>query len=99
VYFQRTGDLRAKAALDAIYSGLWAKPGTNPVVGSADGSYDSNFDVCNGCGIWLAAGATPNKLFGQMFGFSRQDNWPVVRSGGPLAAQMVTVWIDGNLAR
>ena len=95
VYYQRTGDANAKAMIDSLYSGLWSKPGTNAIVPSPDGTYDSNFDTG---GYWLSAGATQDKLFGQMFGFSRQDNWPVVRSGGSLPAQMATVWIDGHMA-
>lgn len=98
VYYQRTGDANVKTIIDAIYSGLWSKPGTNAIVESPDGTYDNGFDTCAGCGYWLAAGATANKLFGQMFGFSRQDNWTVVRSGGALAAQMVTVWVDGRMS-
>lgn len=95
VYYQRTGDSHAKSMIDAVYSGLWAKPGTNPIVASPDGVYDNNFDTG---GYWLTAGSTPNKLFGQMFGFSRQDNWTVLRSGGPLPAQIETVWVDGDIA-
>jgi hypothetical protein len=84
VYYQRTGDPAARVVIDSIYSGLWSKPGTNALVPSGNGTYDNNFDICDQCGFWLAAGATQDKLFGQMFGFGAHYTWPAVRAGGPL---------------
>jgi hypothetical protein len=98
VYYQRTGDAVAKAMVDTIYSGLWGKPGTNPIVPSPDGTYDTQFDTCQGCGFWLMTGATQNKLFGQMFGLSRQDNWPVVRIGGVLPPHVATLYVGGKIS-
>ena len=82
-YFQRTSDPNMKKMLDNIYAGLWAKPGVGaPPVSSPDGQYDNGFDTG---GYWLTVGWTQHKLFDQMFGFSRQDNWPAARSGGAQA--------------
>jgi hypothetical protein len=93
VYYQRSGDPAAKLMIDNLYAGLWAKPGTNPIVPSPDGTYDSSFDnACSasGCGYWLYPGLQGSKLFGQMFGFSRQDNWPVIRLGSVAPLQTST---------
>lgn len=99
VYYQRTGDQAAKTFVDSIYAGLWGKPGTSAAVASPDGTYDNSFDnSCSGCGYWLYAGLQGSKLFGQMFGFSRQDNWPVIRSGGVRPPRNVQVYVSGRPA-
>jgi hypothetical protein len=37
-----------KAILDNWYAGMWAKPGTSPLIASPDTSYDINFDADRG---------------------------------------------------
>lgn len=76
VYYLHSHDASMKLLLDQIYAGLWAKPGTSPIVPSPDGTYDSNFDTN---GWWLTSGAVQSKLFGQMFGFGALYSWPAVR--------------------
>lgn len=97
VYYQRTGDPAAKAMLDTIYAALWGKPGTNPIVPSPDGTYDNNFDTGSGNGFWLTPGLSAGKLFGQMFGFGRGDNWPALRVGGVETPRNVTLYIGGRI--
>jgi hypothetical protein len=97
VYYQRTADPAAKLMIDKMYSGLWGKPGANSLIVSPDGTYDQSFDTCDGCGYWLYAGGVGSKLFGQQFGFSRQDNWPAVRSGGVQPARNVQIYVSGRI--
>jgi len=83
--------------IDNIYAGLWAKPGTNAIVPSPDGTYDAAVDTCSGCGNYLYAGMQGSKFWGQMFGLSRQDNWPVLRIGGSSPPQNAAVYVSGRI--
>jgi len=73
-----------KTILDNWFAGMWAKPGTNPLLPSPDGQYDINFDPtgCTGCGFYLGDGAPySQKFYGQHFGISNEGGWPAVRLG------------------
>jgi hypothetical protein len=73
-----------KTMIDQWFAGMWAKPGTNPLIASSDGSYDSGFDPtgCPGCGFFITDGAPySQKFFGQHFGISNEGGWPAVRLG------------------
>jgi hypothetical protein len=82
--YRRSPSPALKTVLDNWYSGMWAKPGTNPLVASPDGQYDVSFDPtgCPGCGYYLNDGAPySQKFFGQHFGISNEGGWPAVRLG------------------
>jgi hypothetical protein len=73
-----------KTVLDNWFAGMWAKPGTNPLIASPDGQYDTSFDPtgCAGCGFFLTDGAPySQKFFGQHFGISNESGWPAIRLG------------------
>jgi len=73
-----------KTTLDNWFAGMWAKPGTNPLLPSPDGQYDVNFDPtgCSGCGYYITNGAPfSQKFFGQHFGISNEGGWPAIRLG------------------
>jgi len=83
-FYRRTGTPALKTMLDNWFAGMWAKPGTNPLLPSPDGQYDSSFDPsgCSGCGFFLTDGAPySQKFFGQHFGISNEGGWPAIRLG------------------
>ena len=70
-----------KTILDNWYAGMWAKPGTNPLVPSPDGQYDANFDATIG-GFFITDGPPySQKFFAQHFGISNEAGWPAIRLG------------------
>ncbi|HUI82008.1 MAG TPA: hypothetical protein VLY24_29005 [Bryobacteraceae bacterium] len=85
--------------LDNWYSGMWAKPGTNPLIQSPDGQYDFNFDGsgCSGCGGYLTGPALSMKEFGQHFGISDQAGWPALRIGGVQSPRLMSVYVSGRI--
>ena len=101
------GDPVSKAAADAVYNQMWAKPGTCPAGSTvcddsvtAGGNYMTQLDVTLGAGtaFMLAGTPAPPKWFGQYFGFGDYSAWPAVRLGGVAPSATRQVYIGFSLA-
>jgi hypothetical protein len=108
--YQYNRDPATKAAMDAMYNQMWAKPGTCPA-----GSTICNSSVTSSCSLppcymtQLDLGAdgymlqpvsgspAPPKWFGQYFGFGDYSSWPAIRLGGAAAEASQAAYIDFNL--
>jgi hypothetical protein len=109
--YQYNQDPATKAAMDAMYNQMWAKPGTCP-----SGSTICNSSVTSSCalppcymtqldpsadGFMLAPLGTgqpsPPKWFGQYFGFGDYSSWPALRLSAGQAESSQAVYVDFNL--
>jgi len=108
--YQYNRDPATKAAMDAMYNQMWAKPGTCPA-----GSTICNSSVTSSCSlppcymtqldlsvdgymIQPSGGSpAPPKWFGQYFGFGDYSSWPAMRLGGAAADARQAAYIDFNL--
>jgi hypothetical protein len=110
--YQQAPSAGMQAVIDNWYAGMWGKPGTGAVIGTADGAYDNQFDAtgcavsgsypvysgCGGNGFYLTEGPPySQKFFGQFFGISNLASWPVLRSGGVAPPANVQVYISGRI--
>ena len=108
--YQFNRDPATKAAMDAMYNQMWAKPGTCPA-----GSTICNSSVTSSCAlppcymtqldlsvdgymIQPSGGSpAPPKWFGQYFGFGDYSSWPAIRLGGAAAEASQAAYIDFDL--
>jgi hypothetical protein len=98
------GDAATKAAADAMYNQMWAKPGTCPAGSTvcnetvtAGNNYLTQLDLSVD-GFMLQGTPPPAKWFGQYFGFGDYSAWPGVRLGGVAATATRQVYIGFSLA-
>ena len=97
------GDSSTKAAADAMYNQMWAKPGTCAAgsticnaTATAGNNYMTQLDT-GVDGFMLAGTPAAPKWFGQYFGFGDYSAWPAVRLGGVAATTARQVYIGFSL--
>jgi hypothetical protein len=97
------GDPATKAAADALYNQMWAKPGTCPAGSTVCNSsvtaatnYMTQFDP-NVDGFMLAGIPPAPKWLGQYFGFGDYSSWPAVRLGAGQQETSQAAYIGFNL--
>jgi hypothetical protein len=109
--YQYNRDPATKAAMDAMYNQMWAKPGTCPA-----GSTICNSSVTSSCSLppcymtqfdpavdggmlnGYGTGIAAPKWFGQYFGFGDYSSWPAIRLGGAAASAPLLSYIPFSLA-
>jgi len=97
------GDAATKAAADAMYNQMWAKPGTCPAGSTvcnetvtAGNNYLTQLDLSVD-GFMLQGTPPPAKWFGQYFGFGDYSAWPAVRLGGAQEESSQAAYVDFDL--